>query len=85
MAEKLENMLLESFRSLGEAGEAGMSWYRPGGVVPSGPLPFKSGEDGLRGLRGELTFSFPPFERMASDKEDDLGIFRSGFRGGLQD
>lgn len=44
-----------------------------------------SGDDGLMGLRGELTFSFPPLDRMASDREDDLGIFRSDFRGGLQD
>lgn len=74
-------MLFESFRGFGEVGELGMVWC----VVPLEPCPFMSGDVGLTGLSGVSMFSLPPLDRMASDREDDLGIFRRDFRGGLRD
>lgn len=79
VAEKLEKMFFESLRGLGEAGDCGMSCTV--GVAASGSPPFMAfGEEGLNGLMGEFMFSLPPFARMAKDREDDLGIFLSGFR-----
>jgi hypothetical protein len=37
------------------------------------------GDAGLKGPNGEVALSFPPFDRMANDREDDFGIFLRGF------
>jgi hypothetical protein len=78
VAVKFENMLLESFRIFGDAGDSGMLWKGAFGDVNSGML----GDWGLWGLMGALALSFPAdFDRMASDNVDDFGILRSCLRG----
>jgi hypothetical protein len=84
VAEKLEKMFLESFRSFGDAGDSGGCANGAFGDAnsPSLKLP---GDLGLLGLKGAFEWSFPIFPPlMASDNADDLGILRSCFRGGAQ-
>jgi hypothetical protein len=82
LAEKLENMLFESLRSLGEAGDWGVSRKGAFGVGRSAWVPsIPGGDAGLKGLIGEGAVSFPPFGRMAKDRVEDLGIFLRGFLG----
>jgi hypothetical protein len=79
LAEKLEKMLFESLRSFGDAGDWGVSWKGAVGVGRSALVPLRAGGDvGLKGLMGEGACSFPPFDRMARDSVEDLGIFRRG-------
>jgi hypothetical protein len=79
-AEKLEKMFFESLRGLGEAGDCGMLWNAGFGVAK--PASGRSGQVGLFGLIGIPAFSLPFFPRMASDKAEDLGIFRNVPLGG---
>lgn len=82
VAPKLEKMFLESLRGLKDAGDSGMVLYPAVGVTVSDSLAYGAfGEPGLRGLIGEVTFSLPPLERMASERDEDLGIFLRGFWG----
>ena len=78
LAEKLEKMLFESLRSFGDAGDCGDAWKGAVGVGRSASVPLRgSGDVGLMGLIGEGACSFPPFDRMARDRVEDLGIFLS--------
>jgi hypothetical protein len=80
VAEKFENMFLESFLGFGDAGDCGMLWKGALGEANSGML----GDLGLVGLMGPLLPSLGVFVRMASDRVDDLGIFLRGLGGGSQ-
>jgi hypothetical protein len=83
VAEKLENMLLESLRSFGDAGDSG-GWWKGAFGGDANSAPFRSpGDLGLFGLMGVLAPSLAPLPRIASDKVDDLGILRSCFGRGL--
>lgn len=82
VAEKLENMLLESLRSFGEAGDSGISRKGALGDAKSDSLKLP-GDRGLFGLRGVAALSFAFFPRIASDNVDDFGILRNCLRGDL--
>jgi hypothetical protein len=86
VAEKLEKMLLESLRSFGEAGDSGWLWNGAFGDGRSDPLKWLGdvGLVGLVGLMGALALSLDRPRMAASDKDPDLGILRSCFRGGLR-
>jgi hypothetical protein len=75
VAPKLENMLLEFLRTFGDAGDSGTLWYTAVGVIASASARSALGKLGLCGLVGDVMASFPPLDRIASDKDEDLGIF----------
>jgi hypothetical protein len=80
VAEKLENMLLESLRNFGEAGDSGA--LRKGALGDANSAPLKwPGDVGLLGLRGPFVLSFAALPLMVRDNVEDLGILRSCFRG----
>jgi hypothetical protein len=80
VAEKLENILFESLRSLGDAGDSGR--FRKGAFGDAKSVSLKlTGDRGLFGLRGAAALSFAFLPRIASDKVDDFGILRSCLRG----
>jgi hypothetical protein len=76
VAPKLENMLLEFLRTCGDAGDSGTLWYAAVGGILSNSARSVLGEPGLRGLMGDAMASLPPLDRIASDKDEDLGILR---------
>jgi hypothetical protein len=81
VAEKFENMLLESLRNLGEAGDSG--GLRNGGFGDANSAPLKlPGDLGLLGLMGPPSAqSLAALPLKVSDSVEDLGILRSCFRG----
>jgi hypothetical protein len=80
---KFANMFFESLRSLGDAGDSGILWNAATGGAACDSCAYV-GDDGLRGLSGDARPSFPPFDRIASARDEDLGIFLRARRGTSQ-